>query len=311
MTAKPLVSVVVVSYNQEAFIREAVRSAFAQTYSPLEIVLSDDGSADRTFEIMQEEAAAYRGPHNVVLNRNAPNVGVAQHYNRAAALATGEIIVVQDGDDISLPERAAKFALAFQEPTPVDMVCSNVVMIDKTGAALPPRERPPVAPLSLEAAVALGSISALGCAAGYARSLWTRYGPIDAEVLQEDVVLPFRALLERGIRVVDEPLVKYRIHDDNLFGGRSSPKTRAARRRWARSWLAISRDWSQSWTISGRRDPGLERQLRQQLRFHGYDAECYDHSRLHAVKVAFAALTGGLSLRNFAGLVRRHVLRLV
>jgi len=309
MTAQPLVSVIVVSYNQEAFVREAVRSAFAQTYSPLEIVLSDDCSADRTFAIMEEEAAAYGGPHKVVLNRNPTNIGVAQHYNRAAGLATGEIIIVQDGDDVSLPGRAAKIVHAFQAPAPVDMVCSNVLMIDKAGAALPPREAPPVVPLSLEAAAAKGSVSALGCAAAYSRALWTKYGPIDSEVLQEDVVLPFRALLERGIRIVEEPLVKYRIHDDNLFGGRSAPKTRATRRRWARSWLAISRDWSQSWAKSGRKDPVVERQLRRRLIFRGYDAECYDRSRLHALMVAFAGLAAGLKFRNVGGILLRHVLR--
>ena len=48
---KPLLTFAVGAYNQERFIREAVESAFAQTYSPLEIVLSDDCSRDRTFEI--------------------------------------------------------------------------------------------------------------------------------------------------------------------------------------------------------------------------------------------------------------------
>ena len=310
MTAQPLVSVIVVSYNQEAFVGAAVQSALVQTYSPLEIILSDDCSTDRTFEIMQQAAAAYRGPHKVILNRNPTNIGVAQHYNRAAGLATREIIVVQDGDDISLPDRAAKLAYAFQQPTAVDMVCSDVLMIDKDGAALPGRDRPPVTPLSLEAAASAGAISALGCAAAYSRALWAKYGPIDPEVLQEDVVLPFRALLERGIRIVDEPLVQYRIHDDNLFGGRSTPKTRATRRRWARNWLAISRDWNRSWAASGRTDPALERSLRQQLKFRGYDAECYDRSRLHAIKVAFATLMDGLKFRNFGGIVRRHVLRI-
>lgn len=51
---KPLISYVVTAYNIERFVREAVECAFAQTYSPLEIVLSDDCSSDRTFEIMKK-----------------------------------------------------------------------------------------------------------------------------------------------------------------------------------------------------------------------------------------------------------------
>ena len=51
---RPLLTFGVCAYKQEQFIREAVEAALAQTYSPLEIILSDDCSPDRTFEIMQE-----------------------------------------------------------------------------------------------------------------------------------------------------------------------------------------------------------------------------------------------------------------
>ena len=64
---RPLICFGLLAYNQEPFIREAVEGALAQTYAPLEIILSDDCSTDRTFEIMQETVAAYRGPHKVVL----------------------------------------------------------------------------------------------------------------------------------------------------------------------------------------------------------------------------------------------------
>lgn len=306
----PRVSVLLVSFNQEDYIQAAVRSALAQTYTPLEIVLSDDCSQDRTFEIMQAEAQAYRGPHKVILNRNPRNLGVAPNYNQAASLATGEFLVIQDGDDISAPERAARLAAAFQAPTPVDMVCSDISVIDKTGGPLPDLQRPPVDPLSLEAAVARGSVSAFGCACAYSRTLWTKYGPIGPEVLQEDVVLPFRALLERGVRVVDEKLVQYRVHDSNLFAGPLRNDSRARRRRWARSWLAIAQDWHDSWRLSGRDDPGLEGQLRRNVRQRQYDAECYDRSRAFGLLASLRGLADGLSLRNSAGLVARHVLRL-
>ena len=307
---RPLVSIALVAYNQEPYIRAAVRSAFAQTYSPLEIVLSDDCSQDRTFEIMQEEAQAYRGSHKVILNRNPQNLGVASNYNRAATLASGFLIVIQDGDDISLPDRTSKLVTASLEPTPVDMVCSRVFVIDKAGTALPDLTVPPVSPTSLEEAVATGYISAAGCACAYSRALWTKYGPIDAEVLQEDIVLPFRALLGRGVRIVDEPLVQYRVHGGNLFTGSLTPDSRERRQRWARSWLAIAQDWYDAWAISGRHDPALERRLRQNIRQRQYDADCYSRSRAFALMVSLRGLAEGLSLRNSVGLFARHVLRL-
>src|SRR4051812_14455329 len=72
---RPLVTFVLFSYNQERYIREAVAGALAQTYQPLKIVISDDCSTDRTFEIVREMASAYTGPHKIVLRRNPKNLG--------------------------------------------------------------------------------------------------------------------------------------------------------------------------------------------------------------------------------------------
>jgi glycosyltransferase involved in cell wall biosynthesis len=64
-TDRSLVTFALFAYNQEKYIREAVEGALAQTYEPLEIILSDDCSSDRTFETMREMAATYDGPHQV------------------------------------------------------------------------------------------------------------------------------------------------------------------------------------------------------------------------------------------------------
>lgn len=76
---RSLISFALLAYKQEQYIREAVEGAFSQTYSPLEIILSDDCSPDRTFDIIQEMAAKYTGPHKVVLNRNPQNFGIGAH----------------------------------------------------------------------------------------------------------------------------------------------------------------------------------------------------------------------------------------
>ena len=105
---KPLVSIILFSYNQENFITEAVESLLNQTYSPLEIILSDDCSKDDTFNRMKRLAKAYKGPHKVKLNHNKKNLGVIAHMNKALNLTKGELIFAAAGDDISLPERCEK-----------------------------------------------------------------------------------------------------------------------------------------------------------------------------------------------------------
>src|SRR5215470_18905066 len=101
--AKPLVTFYVMAYNQARFIREAVEGALAQTYSPLEIVLSDDCSWDGTFEVMRDAVKGYSGPHTVILNRNPRNLGLSEHVNRIIELARGDLIIAADGDDVSSP----------------------------------------------------------------------------------------------------------------------------------------------------------------------------------------------------------------
>ena len=63
-------------YNQEKFIREALRGAFRQDYQPLEILISDDHSTDASFDILREEVANYSGPRTVRLVRNGENLGL-------------------------------------------------------------------------------------------------------------------------------------------------------------------------------------------------------------------------------------------
>src|SRR3954469_5886970 len=130
---KPLLTFSIGAYNQEPFIRQAVAGAFAQTYSPLQIILSDDCSSDRTFEIMAEMAAAYRGPHEVVLNRNPKNRGLVAHVNRVVELMRGELLVVSAGDDISLPHRTTAVWEAWEATgRKAFSVHSQVIHIDES-----------------------------------------------------------------------------------------------------------------------------------------------------------------------------------
>ena len=102
---RPLLTFAIAAFNQEQFIREAVEAALAQTYSPLEIILSDDCSEDGTFDVMRKLAGSYRGPDRVILNRNSTRRSIGGHLNRVVAIAKGELILAAAGDDISLPQR--------------------------------------------------------------------------------------------------------------------------------------------------------------------------------------------------------------
>ena len=129
---RPLVTFALFSYNQEEYIREAVEGAFAQTYEPLEIILSDDCSSDRTFEIMQEMAAAYKGPHEVTARQTPCNSGTLIHVSQVAKLAAGKLLILAAGDDVSKPNRSARIVKEWQR-TSAWGICSDYSEIDAQG----------------------------------------------------------------------------------------------------------------------------------------------------------------------------------
>lgn len=129
---RPLVTFALFAYNQEQYIREGIEGAFSQTYEPLEIILSDDCSSDHTFEIMQEMAAAYKGPHQVIVRQSVENRGLLNHILDVAHESHGEYIVVAAGDDISLPERTSMVIPYFKNKK-VFALSSDELVIDEKG----------------------------------------------------------------------------------------------------------------------------------------------------------------------------------
>ena len=140
---RPLATFALFAYNQEAFVGEAVRSALAQTYRPLEIILSDDASSDGTFEIM--EAASKDCPADVrlILNRNDRNIGIGNHINKVVSMSGGEILVLAAGDDISLPHRTSVSVDALlTDVQQRQALHGTVINIDASGETLHERWNP-------------------------------------------------------------------------------------------------------------------------------------------------------------------------
>lgn len=252
---KPLLTFMIGAYNHERFIAEAVQGAFSQTYSPLEIILSDDGSRDRTFQIMKEMAASYRGPHKIILNRNEPNVGLAAHVNRIMELAQGELVVASAGDDVSLPERAAVLFAAWDSTgRRAAYLHSRVLHIDEKGNRImhPNWEFAGEPSNAAEAQRTTASRyirtlhpEVMGSSGAWAPSVFKVFGGLPRDVVHEDNVIAFRAVLLSELLFVDQALVKYRLHEHNLYNSRNEIATtwesiQAQERRLQRDFTARS-----------------------------------------------------------------------
>ncbi len=104
----PKLSYVLLSYNREKSIRAALESAFAQDYEgELEYIISDDCSTDRTYDIIQECVAAYKGGRRVIVTRTPRNMNLAGNTNHAVQYVESDWIVRADDDDLAPVDRCS------------------------------------------------------------------------------------------------------------------------------------------------------------------------------------------------------------
>ena len=113
MNQPPAISVILPVYNAEAYVREAVESILAQTFTDFECIIINDGSTDGSGAILHELAAR----DNRILLVEQPNGGLVSALNKGLEIARADLIARMDADDVSMPERfALQYARMVQNP---------------------------------------------------------------------------------------------------------------------------------------------------------------------------------------------------
>ncbi len=126
---KPLVSVIIPSYNGEKFIAQALESVFEQDYQPFEVIIVDDGSTDRTAQIIDK----YENIQYIYQS----NQGVSSARNKGVAASSGEIIAFLDSDDYWPTNRLTVTVRYFQQHPEVGYVLGKQMMFVEPGCAVP------------------------------------------------------------------------------------------------------------------------------------------------------------------------------
>ena len=103
MNESPKVSVIMGIYNCAKTLPDSVDSILAQTYDNWELIMCDDASTDKTYEVAKQYADRY--PYQIRLLHNQQNMRLAFSLNRCLEEASGSLIARMDGDDISAPDR--------------------------------------------------------------------------------------------------------------------------------------------------------------------------------------------------------------
>ncbi len=122
----PLVTIVITSYNYGAYVADAIRSALAQTYRHIEVLILDNASTDNSLEVIRSFDDA-----RIRVIARPENVGIQRNHNDAIKEARGDYVVFLSADDMLLP-CLIDDVLAFRARHPaVDIVYGSVVIVDK------------------------------------------------------------------------------------------------------------------------------------------------------------------------------------
>lgn len=216
--SSPLVTFALFAYNQEKYIKEAIEGALSQTYSPLEIIISDDCSTDKTFEIAEQVTSGYKGPHQVRLNRNNINKGFGSHIKTIAAKAAGQIVIMAAGDDFSHADRSQIVVNTFLANSSIYAVFTDVRTIDEDGNILNQHlSRWNVASdINIPVLVRNGGGVGTGASYAYHRDCFQWPWDFPDFVISEDRLLPLRAACLGKLKYVPQALVSYRISKNSL-----------------------------------------------------------------------------------------------
>lgn len=204
----PLVSIVIPAYNAGEFLRDSLKSCVEQTYPNIEIVLIDDGSTDNTRELVNE----FINTKNFHYIRNEQNSGLIFTLNRGIELAQGDFIARMDADDVSLPDRIEKQVKILLENSTIDVVGSDVILIDENNK----KHGKPRDLLQQNEEIEWSVVTS--CPLHHPTVMFKRKFHYNAEERHiEDLGLWSRILLSgKKIAVINEPLLLYRKHSNSI-----------------------------------------------------------------------------------------------
>lgn len=242
-----LVSVVMPLYNAERYVREAIESILSQTYRNLELIVVDDGSMDRSIDIVTDLASR---DVRIRLFRNEKNLGVAKTRNRAIREACGEYIACLDNDDVALPERLERQVDFMKAHPDHGLIASDVEIIDEFSRVFAKRSYPHTDQEIRKSMLRVNPVA--NPASMFRRSAFEDVGGrYDESVCPvEDYEFVLRMARKHKLANIDRVLTRYRISANqakNYFLKRTIRMTLAIQKR------AVSQGFADTWFNKGYR----------------------------------------------------------
>lgn len=197
----PVVSVIIPAWNAAAFVRRAIDSALAQSWTAREVIVVNDGSSDATGDILASYGARIR-------SITQPNGGLSNARNRGIREARGEFIALLDADDWWLPEKLARQIDLMQRRPELGFCSTRARIVAPDGTETGQWECPRLDGTLLRTLfLRNGSIPGSGSGVLVRRALFDRVGLFDETLRSlEDIDLWMRLAAVAGYGCIDEPL---------------------------------------------------------------------------------------------------------
>ena len=205
-----MISVCITTYNGEKYIREQIESILTNITSSDEVIISDDGSTDKTLEILEK----YCLKNKNIKILNGPKLGVIKNFENAIKNASGDIIFLSDQDDVWMENKVSSVIDTFEKNN-CDMVVHDAVVIDKNENIHIPSFymlRNSKSGLCKN----LYKNSYIGCCMAFRREVFDLSYPFASNLPMHDWWLGLVADLKFKSVFIDDKLIKYRRHGNNV-----------------------------------------------------------------------------------------------
>ena len=215
-------SVALCTFNGEKYIEQQLESILQQSTKVHEIVVCDDLSTDKTFEVLQKFQSQF--PQIFKLFQNESNLGYVQNFEKAITLCTGDLIFLADQDDIWFPNKIKRVEKYFSENQDTTVVCHNLNLSESENGEknywklrnfTPNKTNQQI----LEQVVLEGNIFP-GMSMAITKNAQQNYFPLKKmnHLIIHDFELIIKACKENSLGTLNEILGEYRLHDDQNIG---------------------------------------------------------------------------------------------
>ncbi len=210
MEKQPILSIVMPVYNRENYIKSAIDSILNQTFTRFEFIIINDGSTDKTVEIIQSY-----NDLRIKLHHNDKNRGIVYSRNHGLQKATGKYIGMFDSDDIALPQKFEKQVNFLEKNPDYAMVGAWVKWIDGDGNLTGKSWKLPAPPQKIPAMMLFRNYFVQSTVVIRHEAI-PEGGYSEGFDIVEDSKMWFDVSLNHKVANIQEYLLHYRMHDDNI-----------------------------------------------------------------------------------------------